>query len=75
MNDWKEIISFIQPHEAHIANSFLKNQGIETSIKDEMIAQIINPLSNNMGGVKIFVPMHQADLARKILIEGGYLND
>lgn len=75
MNDWKEVISFIQPHEAHIANSFLQDKGVKTYIKGEMTIQLISPLSNNMGGVKIFVPADQVDFAYQILKEGGYLND
>lgn len=74
MENWKTILTFTYPHEAHMAKGFLESEGIETLIQDEMTAQVNNFYSNAIGGVKILVKDKDFEESVVILQKGGYLN-
>ena len=74
MDDWKIILTFTYPHEAHMAKGYLASEGIETLIQDEMTAQVNNFYSNAIGGVKILVRSNDYDEGLKILQKGGYIH-
>lgn len=75
MENWKEIISFTYPHEAHLAKGLLEASDIDVIIKDELTVQVHNFLSNAVGGVKLFVEKDKVDEALLILKEGGYIQE
>ena len=73
-NNWKILITFTYPLEAHLAKGFLESNGVRTIIKDEYTVQVYNFYSNAIGGVKLLV--NEADYNRgiKLLKKGAYLN-
>ncbi|NDV64106.1 DUF2007 domain-containing protein [Bacteroides sp. 224] len=73
MTNWITIITFIYPHEAHIAKGVLESEGIDVFIKDEMTAQVNNFYSTAIGGVKLLVNEEQRERALQILEEAGYI--
>ena len=69
------VISFIYPHEAHLAKGKLQSEGVEVFIKDEMTAHVNNFYSNAIGGVKLQVRSADVDIAHRILMESGYIQE
>lgn len=74
MQNWKTIITFTLPHEAHMAKNLLESEGIETMIQDELTAQVDNFLSNAIGGVKLKVRVSDIEQGIKALQAGGYIS-
>lgn len=75
MDNWKIVITFTFPHEAHMVEGFLNSHGIETFLKDEMTVQVNIAYSNAVGGVKILVKDSDYEQSIKLLKEGGYITD
>ncbi len=75
MDNWKIVITFTFPHEAHIVEGFLNSHGIETFLKDEMTVQANIAYSNAVGGVKILVKDSDYEQSIKLLKERGYITD
>ena len=75
MNDWTVIITFIYPHEAHLAKGVLESEGLDVQIKDEMTAQVNNFYSTAIGGVKLLVRQEDAERAYNVLKESGYIKE
>lgn len=75
MNDWIVIITFIYPHEAHLAKGVLEAEGFEVQIKDELTAQVNNFYSTAIGGVKLLVQETDAERAHAALKEAGYIKE
>ncbi len=73
MENWKIILIFTLPHEAHIARSYIESEGIDTMIQDELTAQL-NVYSNAIGGVKLLVRESDFEHGIAILKKGGYIN-
>ena len=69
------VISFTYPHEAHLAKGKLQSEGVEVFIKDEMTTQVNNFYSNAIGGVKLQVRSANFEVAHRILIESGYIQE
>ncbi|WP_243347525.1 putative signal transducing protein [Parabacteroides sp. FAFU027] len=67
------LTTFTLPHEAHMACSYLESEGIETTLQDELTAQINNFYSNAIGGVKVLVKERDAERGVTLLIEGGFV--
>ncbi len=74
-DNWINIITFTYPHEAHLAKGKLESEGIQVQIVDEMTVQVHNFYSQAIGGVKLSVPIDEAEEARKILVGSGYIKD
>lgn len=74
MDNWKILITFTYPHEAHMAKGFLESEGIDTEIRDEYTAQVNNFYSNAIGGVKILIEESNYENGLKILQKGGFVN-
>jgi hypothetical protein len=55
----KILATFNHPLEAHVAESYLNDEGIETMLEDEFIIGAFDALSNAIGGVKLLV--HEDD--------------
>ncbi len=75
MNDWITILTFYQPHEAHVAAGYLEDNGIETFVKDEITAQLQGYMSNAMGGVKLQVRESQLEKVLPLLREVGCVSE
>lgn len=75
MNDWQEIQVFVYPQDAYLAKALLESEGIDVFLQDEMTIQVFNFYSNALGGVKMLVPNNQAEKARELLKESGYLKN
>ena len=73
MNDWKLLITFTYPHEAHVVLGYLESEGLTVVIKDELMAQINNFYSNAIGGVKILIPEDEYEQGIEALKKGGFL--
>lgn len=73
--NWKVLLTFVYPHEAHFAKAYLESQGIETEIMDELTAQVNNFYSNAIGGVKLLVKEEDYDTGINLLKKGGYINE
>ncbi len=74
MDDWKTIITFTLPYEAHLAKGYLDSEGIESMIFDEVTVQMNFLYSNAIGGVKVLVRESDWDRGIEILKKGGYIN-
>ena len=74
MGNWRTIITFTYPHEAHLAKTLLESEGINTIIQDELTAQVNNFYSNAIGGVKLLVSESDFEQGIDILSKGGYIN-
>lgn len=73
MDNWQTVITFTQPHEAHMAKGVLESQGIETLIQDEFTAQVHNFYSNAIGGVKLKIKESNFENGVSVLKDGGYI--
>lgn len=73
MAPWIEILSVTYPHEAHLIKSFLESEEIDVILKDELTVQVNNFYSNAVGGIKLCVRQDDAEKARDILTQAGYL--
>ncbi len=74
MTNWKIIMTFTYPHEAHLVQGYLESEGITTMIKDELTAQVNNFYSNAIGGVKILVRETDYNSGLDLLQKGGFIN-
>ena len=74
MGNWRIIITFTYPHEAHMAKTLLESEGINTIIQDELTAQVNNFYSTAIGGVKLLVSESDFEHGIQILTKGGYIN-
>jgi len=75
MDNWTIIITFIYPHEAHLAKGVLEMDGFEVLIRDEMTAQVNNFYSTAIGGVKLLVREEDAKNACELLKEAGFIKE
>jgi len=74
MENWKIILTFTHPHEAHIAKTYLESEGIETMIQDELTVQVNSFYSDAIGGVKLLVRESNFEKGVEVLKKGGYIN-
>lgn len=65
--NWITVASFSQPVEAHLAKARLEADGITCIVSDEYLVRVDWLLSNAIGGVKLMVPVWEADHAKDIL--------
>ena len=68
-------MAFTYGHEAHMAKSILDSEGISTHIQDELTNQVINYMSNSIGGVKLLVKKEDYNKAYQILINADYIKE
>jgi Putative prokaryotic signal transducing protein len=66
-NNWITVASFSRPVEAHLARTQLEADGITCVVSDEYLVRVDWLLSNAVGGVKLMVPVGEAERARDIL--------
>jgi len=65
--NWVTVASFSRPVEAHLARTQLEAEGITCVVSDEYLVRIDWFLSNAVGGVKLMVPVWEAERAKDIL--------
>lgn len=65
--NWVTVASFSQPFEAHLAKTQLEADGITCVVSDEYLIRVDWLLSNAVGGVKLMVPVWEAERAKDIL--------
>lgn len=75
MDNWITVITFVYPHEAHMAKNMLEAGGINTLIVDELTAQVDNFYSNAIGGVKLKVKEKDAEEAIRLLKHFEYIRE
>lgn len=75
MDAFVTVATFTWPTDAVVPRGLLEGEGIEVRMKDEMTVQVHNFYSQALGGVKLQVPEVEAERAREILREGGFLHD
>jgi hypothetical protein len=73
MNNLVTVQIFTFPTEAHLAQLRLESNGIACFLKDETTIGVINLYSNALGGVKLQVEEKEAEKAREILTEAGFI--
>ena len=59
-----------QHYEAYMYKALLEAEGISVFLQDEIFAQLY---TNALGGIKIQVPAIDAEKARQLLAESGYV--
>jgi hypothetical protein len=67
-----KIKTFTYPNEASVMMAFLDAQGIQAVLNNAINTQVDPMLSNALGGVQLFVPNSQAELAIALLRENGF---
>ena len=72
MSNWKTILTFTFPHEAHMVKSYLEDEGFDVIITDELTSN--NFYSVAVGGIKLLIRVEDIAKAVPVLQEGGYLN-
>ena len=75
MNKLTTVISFTLPHDAHFAKGKLQSEGIEVFLKDELTAHVNHFYSGAIGGVKLQVRSADVDVAHRILVNAGYIQE
>ena len=65
--NWITVASFSQPFEAHLARTRLESEGITCVVSDEYLVRVDWLLSNAIGGVKLMVPVWEAERAKDVL--------
>jgi hypothetical protein len=75
MEAFVTVATFMWPTEAVVPRSLLEEEGIEVSMKDEMTVQVHNLYSQAIGGVKIQVREADAERAKELLRNAGFLHD
>ena len=73
--NWTIVATFTLPTEMHVARSKLEAEGIICQVQDELTVQSYHLYSHAIGGVKLKVLQHQAEIARLILVEMGAIPD
>ncbi len=73
MENWKIVMRFTYPHEAHMVKVYLESEGFSVMIRDELTAQVNNFYSGAIGGVKLLIQESVYDEGIKTLQQGGYL--
>jgi len=67
------VLTFTYAHEAAIVRGRLEAEGIESTLQDELTAQVYPFYSNAIGGVKLMVRESDLPKTMEILLEGGYI--
>ena len=75
MPTFTTVATFNFPSEMHSARALLETEGIECFTKDELTAQVHNFYSQAIGGVKLQVREDDAERAKELLIQGGYIKE
>lgn len=75
MSELVTIKIFNLPTDFHMAKSFLESQGIACFAKDELTVQVNPFYTNALNGIKLQVPIEQAEIAVNLLIQGGFAKE
>lgn len=75
MINWIKLITFSKIHDSYLVKGILENEEIEVLIENEFAGDVNNSFSNASGDIKILVKRGDYVVAKKILIELGYLKE
>lgn len=75
MDEFVTIAEFTWPTDTIVPRGLLEDAGIEIHLKDELTVQVYNLYSQAVGGVKVQVRAADAEQARTILREAGFLKE
>ncbi len=73
MKQLQTIASFVQAHEAYVCVGKLRENGIDSFIKNELTTQTLSMISDQLGGVQLQVDLENVERATKILIDQGLI--
>ncbi len=74
-NDLVVVKIFVYPADLYLAKSYLESEGIVCFVRDELVNQVIPYTSSALNGIKLEVPLEQAEEAVKLLVQGGYAKE
>lgn len=75
MSTFTTIATFNYAHETMIPKAKLESEGILCFVKDELTMYLQPFFSSGSGGIKLLVNEEDADEARQILLDAGYILD
>ena len=75
MAEFVTVAVFTLPHEYAVVKARMESEGIRCFAKDEATVSAHPFYSNLVGGIKLQVPLEDADHARKSLIESGTISE
>lgn len=75
MEPWVTVAVFMLPSELAVARGLLESEGFTCRTQDEFTVQVHNLYSQAIGGVKLQVQEEEAERAKALLREGGFLHD
>jgi hypothetical protein len=75
MDTFVTVLTVQYPQQLWIIKGRLESEGIQCFVKDELTVQAYNLYSNAVGGVKLQVLNEDAERAREILTELGYIQE
>ena len=75
MKQLQTIASFVQPHEAYVCAGVLRENGIDSFIKNELTTQTLSMISDQLGGVQLQVDLENVERATQILIDQGLIEN
>lgn len=70
--EYKLVAIFTLPRDLYIIRAKLESDGIECLTRDEKTVEVHNFMSNAIGGIKLYVPAADEDIARQVIIEAGH---
>ncbi len=70
--EYKLVAVFTLPRDLYIIRAKLESHGIECLTRDEKTVEVHNFISNAIGGIKLYVPAADEDIARQVIIEAGH---
>ncbi|HET6348940.1 MAG TPA: hypothetical protein VFH88_07650 [Candidatus Krumholzibacteria bacterium] len=65
--NWITVATYCRPVDAHLGRAQLEADGIMCVMSDEFLVRVDPFLSNAVGGVKLMVPVWEAERAKEIL--------
>ena len=75
MKQLQTIASFVQPHEAYVCAGVLRENGIDSFIKNELTTQTLSMISDQLGGVQLQVDLENVERATQILLENELIEN
>lgn len=71
INSWEVIMVYSKETDAYIVKGLLESEGIPAMLTNQTFSNVLPVGFNSIGGVRLWVPAEQADLALAILRRNG----
>jgi len=75
MKQLQTIASFVQTHEAYVCAGVLRENGIDSFIKNELTTQTLSMISDQLGGVQLQVDLENVERATQLLLDNELIDD